>query len=278
MLPVIGVRPLEGRVGSTLLMELLASSPEVVCDRRYPVGEYRYLSYCARLARWMGTPFDPQRDVGVTEMLFGPDGRGGPLPWEATSLSTGRLGPRALHGLWDACSAGFVDQTPDARWYAEKLACPVDAVVDAGIEVHVIDIVRDPRDMVASMIAFGERSGPWGFGRSPQQSDADWIAGLVATLGQRLDEVSGPSTVPTLLLRYEDFATDLHGTARLLEAAFGVTLDPDAVLAQRPDHHVTTASVGVSIGRWRSDLPPDVSDALWSALADRLEPLGYTAQ
>ena len=277
MLPVIGVRPLEGRVGSTLLMDLLASSPEVVCDRRYPVGEYRYLSYCARLAGWMGTPFDPQRDVGVTEMLFGPDHRGGPLPWDATSLSTHALGPRALRGLWEACSAGFVDATPGARWYAEKLACPVDAVHRAGIPIHVIDVVRDPRYMVASMIAFGERSGPWGFGRSPEQSDADWIAGLVATLGQRLDELSRPSTVPRVVLRYEDFATDLHGTARVLEAKFGLVLDPDAVLAHRPDNHVTTTSVAASIGRWRSDLPPDVSDALWSVLGDRLEPFGYTA-
>ena len=276
LMPVVGLRLLEGRVGSTLLMELLASSPEVVCDRRYPTGEYRYLSYCARLANWMGTPFDPQRDVGVTEMLFGPGDRGGPLPWDALSLSVETLGPRALHGMWAACSRGFRETTPGARWYAEKLACPLDAVVAAAVPIRVIDVVRDPRDVVASMIAFGARSGPWGFGRVPGQSDDEWIVRLIDTFATRLDAFAAPAPAPTRLLRYEDVATDLHGTARTLESELGISLEPTAVLAQRPEHHVTSSSVESSIGRWRRDLPRDLSAALWSALAPRLETLGYT--
>ena len=276
LMPVVGLRLLEGRVGSTLLMDLLASSPEVVCDRRYPTGEYRYLSYCVRLANWMGTPFDAQRDVGVTEMLFGPADRGGPLPWDALSLSVDALGPRALRGLWAACSTGFRETNPRGRWYAEKLACPLDAVVAAGIPIRTIDLVRDPRDVVASMIAFGDRSGPWGFGRVPGQSDDDWIGGIDDTFARRHAEFATPAPAPTLLLRYEDVATDLDGTARLLESELGVRLDPAAVVAQRPEHHVTSSSVESSIGRWRHDLPRAVSTTLWSALAPRLEALGYT--
>src|SRR5262249_53227657 len=157
------------------------------CDRRYPTGEYRYLSYCMRLARWMGTPFDPERDVGVTEMLFGRTEIGGPLPWPAESLSVEALGRRALRGMWGACSAGFRDRTPNARWYVEKLAYPVDSVIAAGIPLHVIDVVRDPRDVVASMIAFGDRSGPWSFGRIPGQPESDWIASLIEVFAERLD-------------------------------------------------------------------------------------------
>ena len=191
LMPVVGLRLLEGRVGSTLLMNLLASSPEVVCDRRYPAGEYRYLSYCARVSTWMGTPFDPDRDVGVTEMLFGPDDRAGPLPWHAESLSVEVLRRRSLRGLWAACSAGFRDRTPNGRWYAEKLACPIETIVEAVIPLQVIDVVRDPRDVVASMIAFGDRSGPWGFGRVPGQSEAEWIGSLIETFAQRLDAMLG---------------------------------------------------------------------------------------
>jgi len=274
LMPVVGLRPLEGRVGSTLLMQLLASAPEVVCDRRYPVGEYRYLSYCVRVATRMGTPFDPERDVGVTEMLFGSSDRSGPLPWQADALSVETLGPRALRALWRACSAGFRERAPLSRWYAEKLACPVESIVAAEIPLRVVDVVRDPRDVVASMIAFGDRSGPWGFGRSPGQTDDVWMAGLIRTFAARIDTMLARSTGSTLL-RYEDFARNLHPTADHLGQLFGVRLDADAALAQRPPNHITAASTEESIGRWRRDLAPDLADAIWSVLGPRLEALGY---
>ena len=275
LMPVVGLRLLEGRVGSTLLMRLLASAPEVVCDRRYPVGEYRYLSYCARLATWMGTPFDPDRDVGVTELLFGPIDRGGPLPWDAESLSVEVLGHRALRALWGACSAGFRDRAPAGRWYAEKLACLTETVVSAGIPLTLINVVRDPRDVVASMIAFGDRSGPRGFARVPDQSQAEWIGSLIQTFAQRIDAMLTTTDVPTLLLRYEDFAPNLRGTAVILGSMLDLQLDPDRVHAERPERHVTSRSVEESIGRWRRDLAADVADTIWSSLAARLEALGY---
>ncbi len=272
---MVGLRLLEGRVGSTLLMQLLASAPELVCDRRYPVGEYRYLSYCVRVAGQMGTPFDPERDVGLTEMLFGPSDRTGPLPWEAEALSVEALGPRALRALWEACSAGFRERGPSSRWYAEKLACPVEPIVAAEIPLRVVDVVRDPRDVVASMIAFGERSGSWGFGRTPGETDDEWIAGLIRTFATRIDRMLAPGAGSTLL-RYEDFAVDLHGPADLLGRMLDVHLDADAARAQRPGNHVTTSSAEESIGRWRRDLAPDLADAIWSSLGPRLEALGYT--
>jgi hypothetical protein len=275
LMPVVGLRLLEGRVGSTLLMELLASAPEVICERRYPVGEYRYLSYCVRIATQMGTPFDPERHVGVTELLFGTSDRTGPLPWQVEALSVETLGPRVLHALWGACSAGFRERAPSSRWYAEKLACPVEPIAAAEIPLRVVDVVRDPRDVVASMSAFGDRSGPWGFGRAPGETHDEWIAGLVRTFAARIDTMLAPSAGSTLL-RYEDFAVNLHATADLLGEMLDVHLDADAALAQRHENHMTTRSAEESIGRWRRDLAPDLADAIWSTLGPRLEILGYT--
>jgi hypothetical protein len=62
-LPVIALRMMEGRTGSTLLMQLLATSPEVVFDDRYP-SEYRFLSYFRRLAELATEPFDERRHRG----------------------------------------------------------------------------------------------------------------------------------------------------------------------------------------------------------------------
>ena len=277
LMPVVGLRLLEGRVGSTLLMQLLASSPEIVCDRRYPTGEYRYLSYCARVAGWMGTPFDSERDVGVTEMLFGPADKGGPVPWHAESLSVERLGPRALQALWKACSEAFQEQNPNANLYAEKLACGVEPIIEAEIPLQVIDVVRDPRDVVASMIAFGERAGPWGFGRKPGEREADWISHLIEVFAVRLDTALAARSSSAVLLRYEDFASDLHQTAQTLGSLLDVRLDADAAVRERANNHVTSASVADSIGRWRRDLDRGIADDIWRALQTRLETLGYTA-
>ena len=275
LMPVVGLRLMEGRVGSTLLMSLLASAPEIVCDRRHPVGENRYLSYFVRLANWIGTPFDPNRDVGVTEMFFGPNTGGGPLPWHTESLSVEALGSSALRGMWRACSAGFRARNPNALWYAEKLAYPIDAVIAAGIPLQVIDVVRDPRDVIASMIAFGDRSGPWGFGHTPGQSEADWIASLIDVFGERLDTMLAKERVPTTLLRYEDFATNLHGTAAMLGSMLELQFDADNARAAPPKGHITARSVEESIGRWRRDLAADLAERIWTSLSTRLEALGY---
>lgn len=86
MVPVVGLRAVQGRVGSTLLMQFLASSPEVAIDRRYPHGEYRYLSYCSRATAAMTRPWRPDADPGFTELFFGETERFGPLPFEPESL------------------------------------------------------------------------------------------------------------------------------------------------------------------------------------------------
>jgi len=142
------------------------------------------------------------------------------------------------------------------------LACPVDPIIAAGIPLRVFNVVRDPRDVVASMIAFGDRSGPRGFGRTPGETDDEWIAGLMRTFATRLDMMLAPSA-GSILLRYEDFAVNLHATADLLGQMLDVHLDADAALAQRPENHVTTTSVEESLGRWRRDLAPGLADAIW---------------
>ena len=263
LIPVIGLRLLDGRVGSTLLMQLLATSPDVVCDREYPYGEYRYLSYCVRIAEWMRTPWDPERDIGVTDMMFNAPDRGGPLPWTVQSLSIEALGPRALRALWSACSTGFREQQPTCRWYAEKLACGVEPIAAAGIPIEVIEVVRDPRDIVASMLSFKE------FRPAPGQSIEAWVAGLLPRWAAWLDSMSAP-----MRLRYEDFAPNLEGTAASLSAQFGIDLDADAVA--RADRHVTTSSVDESIGRWRRDIDSRIAQQIWDALETRLVPLGYS--
>src|SRR5262249_11525198 len=161
--------------------------------------------------------------------------RGGPLPWHAESLSVEKLGPRVLQALWKACTEAFLDQNPRGRWYAEKLAYPVEPIAAAEIPLHVIDVVRDPRDVLASMIAFGERAGPWGFGRKPGQSEPDWINHLIEVFATRLDIALAARNSSAMLLRYEDFAVDLPKIADTLGSVLNVRLDADAAMRERAD-------------------------------------------
>lgn len=278
MLPVVGLRLVEGRVGSTLLMQLLASSPEVVLDRRYPHGEYRYVSYCARAASVMAGPWRADVDPGVTEFFFGDEAHFGPLPFEPDSLDRDELRSRTLGHLWAAFSEAMATREPRARWYAEKLAVPIDPLVDAGIPLRVIDCLRDPRDVLVSIRAFTAVTGFDGFGRRPGESESQYLPRFVATFGQRLDELAGtPPEVDRVTLRYEDFAVDLAGAAIQLGEWLGLSLDPEVAQPSRVDlsHHLTTDSVEESIGRWRRDLLAEEADMIWETLGPRLEPHGY---
>lgn len=271
---MLGLRLLNGRVGSTLVMQLLATSPAIVFDRVYPYGEYRYLSYCLRTAARIAQPHDPAIDR-VTPFFFGPITMG-PIPWEPTSLTRSQLGPACAASLWSAFSAEMTRSRPEGRWYAEKLACSVDSVVEAGIPCRVIDIVRDPRDVLASIRSFTAR-GIDGFDRDRGLSEEAYLDHFIAEAGRRFEAFAEDCPCERLQLRYEDFAVNLPALAATLEDWLGVPLDAEHVLRDRPafSDHVTTPSAAASIGRWREDLSAHESERVWNGLAEHLEAWGY---
>jgi hypothetical protein len=264
-----------------MLMQLLASSPDVVCDRRYPHGEYRYLSYCVRAASFLLRPARVGQDPGVTELFFGADDRFGPLPFEPQSLDRGEIEPDVVAALWSTFSTGFRRRNPNARWYAEKLAVPIEAVVAAGIPLKVIDCVRDPRDMLVSIRAFVAATGVDGFGQRPGDSDDDYLSRFIDVVARGLDDIaSTPPDVDRMTLRYEDLARDVEGWSDRLAGWLGIALDPGAAThasTESADHR-TSPSVEASIDRWTRELPEDQAVRIWSALGSRLEVLGYRAE
>ena len=127
---------------------------------------------------------------------------------------------------------------------------------EAGVEVFTIDLVRDPRDILASRRSF--LAG----GTDHWDRDAESVADELAA---RLDELDAQP--PNLRLRYEDLAIDLDTTAEMLGGYLGVELLPSDV--DRPAQHVTTPSATASVGRWRSDLD-EVDAAILTPIAERL--------
>jgi hypothetical protein len=276
VIPVVGVRMLEGRCGTTLLMQLLGTAPEIVFDRRYP-SEYRWLSYFAHMAAQMTEPFDPERDIGLTPFFFGEQPAWGPVPFESDVIEVGELTAPLLRGMWSTFCDAVRTQHEPVRYYAEKLALPIDPFLDAGIDLRIIDLLRDPRDMLASIRAFTAR-GVDGFDDPGAGTPEEYVDRFIATLHRGLDRMDEtPAAIPTVVVRYEDLAGDLAGVAARISGWLGVELDAGAVLAQRSDyeHHMTSASVDASIGRWRQDLEPAHATRVAEALGDRLTTYGY---
>lgn len=251
----MGIRPLSGRTGTTLLMNLLGTSPSIAFDRRYP-AEYRVGSYLAQMAVQTTEPFDEARHVGVTNFFFGAQPSWGPLPFQSDVLDVSSWRPQLLRGMWASASDTLMTACPDARWYAEKLAVDERFLREAGIEVFTIDLVRDPRDILASRQSF--TAG----GTDHWARDAKSVADELAA---RLDELdAGPAD---LRLRYEDLAIDLVTVAQSLSERLGVELSATEV--GRPAKHVTTPSAAASVGRWRSDLG-EIEAAALQPIAQRL--------
>ena len=274
--PVI-VRLVSGRSGSSLLMQLLGTSDEVVLDLAQPY-ENRYLSYLQHLVRPMGAEHDPEGPWQMHQLIHRVPGVYGPLPFTPLSVDRHELQRRCMQGLWHAFSDAARTQNPSARYYAEKIRGDFDLVLDAGIPVRAIDLVRDPRDIFTSILDFDERRGFFGFGRQPGQSDLDYVETFAASVRTRAAEMRRdlPGTEVTVV-RYEELVQDLPGAADRLGAWLGTPLSAAEVQAQADAHrpHMTSEDPLASIGRWRSQLDPAVVARLEEVLADELVQLGY---
>jgi len=258
------------------MMQLLASNSRVVFDNRYP-AEYRFLSYFARVVEMMTEPFDETVHVGVTPFFFSESSAWGPIPFVSDVAAVEDLSSSLLSGLWAGWSAEVRVSHPDAVAYAEKLAVDVEPLVAAGIPLRVIGLVRDPRDVLASILAFVQR-GADGFGRTPEMSEAEYVESFLLRALAGFERISEtPVGFERLVVRYEDLVSNLESETRRISDWLGVKLDAGVIARDlhRYDDHMTSSSAAASIGRWRTDL----SDAEVVHIAEMLSavalPYGY---
>ncbi len=276
--PVIALRLMEGRTGSTLLMQLLATSPEIVFDDRYP-SEYRFLSYFRRLAELATAPFDEQRHRGVTAFFFSDVVEFGPVPFHSDVIDTRELRDPLVAAMWGACSTVIRQRHPNVRYYAEKLAVPIDDSLRCAVPLRVIDLVRDPRDVLCSIRGFtSSGQGEDGFGAAKETAALGYVERFADRTRAQLDVMLEAHDSETRqLVRYEDMIADLHRIAGRLGTWLDVTLDAEAVIGNRDQyrHHMTSTSVESSVSRWRSELTAQEIEIITDRLGDHIRQLGY---
>ncbi len=149
-----------------------------------------------------------------------------------------------------------------------------------------IVLVRDIRDVLASMLSFNAKRGTASFGRELLADDEAFAVQLAADLA-RLVESWERRRDEVLLVRYEELVLDPHPTMAAVAAHLGLDAAPATVArvigeASRPaaelDAHRTSSDPAASIGRWRHDLAGQAPgllarcDELFTPL---LEQLGY---
>jgi hypothetical protein len=287
-------------MGTTLLMRMLGAHPAVVVYARPPY-EARGGKYWLHVLKTLAAPADPSKRVGAPmEFHLEPLAAGG-NPFYAAAFSAWPEVEAWSGSTYIRELAAFCQRSIDG-WYRATAAAQGEAE-DALVyfaEKHFPDVyprlmrelypgarelflVRDFRDMVASMQAYNVRKGTGDFGRDKAGSDEAWLVHLHQNF-LVLRAAWRDRGEPGSLVRYEDLVRDPGSTLPPLLTFLGLDAAPETVsrliAAAAPDApelrgHGTSESPEASIGRWRHDLSPELGAAVEETFGDLLQEFGY---
>lgn len=273
------VGTMTGRSGSTWMMALLSTSNEVAMDRVHPYESF-YIAYLLHLVRHVAEP--PSPVWSVEDMVRGDPTRFGPPPFHpsgalGSAVDRADISLRATRHLWLAFSESLgATLGVRPRYWAEKFVVGTDRLARSGVAVKLVRLLRDPRDVVASILAFDAKRGFYGFGRKPAQGEEEYVRWLVGRMGTRLAEIySREPGVDAMTVRYEDMVSDLEGVAARLGEWLAVELDPAVLPDARLSEHATSPSTEASVGRWRGYLDERYVELVAESLGPQLAEHGY---
>lgn len=279
-----------GRSGTTLMMQLLGSSPSVAFDRIYAF-EHGYLSY---LWLWANLPEHGMKN--------GPDWRRAALDQAGWLDKHGKIGgipwgdPLALDG---DPTVPFAFDVIAAVWPVfSRRAAAYHATEVGGVATHyaetgppwLIDelqrvfetlkaayFVRDPRDQWLSMMSFVEKTGQRSFGYKPEDTPTDFARRIAEQQKEIFATVADVvENDATIVVRYERLVEDLEGEAERLSGWLGVELDPQVVRDnERAMRKHRTSKDGSSVGRWRTEMDADFLAIFHSTMGEEIAALGY---
>jgi hypothetical protein len=287
-----------GRMGTTLLMKLLAAHPAVVTYERPPF-ETRGGKYWTHVLKVMSAPADATKRIGAPMEFHSEPKAVGANPffssefaawpevetWEGgdylASLAT--FCQCSIDGWYLATATAQGKESGTLRYFAEKHfpdSYPR-RLRELYTEPAELFLVRDFRDMFTSMRARNAREGFGDFGRAAAADDHAWIVTLRQGL-QALLEAWRERGTPANLVRYEDLVQQPEVALPPVLDALGLDSSP-AIVARMvasaapdaPDLQGHGTSPDASIGRWQADLPPDLQHLVNAEFRDMLIAFGY---
>jgi hypothetical protein len=285
------------RTGTTWAMRLLGEHPAVLMQRRHPY-EMQSGRYWMHVLKILSEPAN-HLESSQPNSFAGDLHRIGHNPFFAQGLLTGasdlerwfsrdyleRLATFCLQmteAYYDRVSE--VQREADATYFVEKHG--VDHIQwimwELYSQTREVFLVRDPKDMFASMVAFNEKRGHAAFGRQRVQTDEEWLERVRVNIG-RFEAAWKARSDRAHLVRYEDLVAD---PGRELASIFDyLGVDASAATVQGVMRgagknsrelrgHRTTASPEASIGSWRR-LDPRWWSSVDEVFTGSLTDLGY---
>jgi len=274
-----------GRTGTTLLMSEFARHPDIVVGDHFPY-EIKQIAYHAAAFRALAADADRERST-TPETMLAPEMSGiiGSNPYNSAGFF-GLGGPGdLLRGFYQntvpsgfaALFRGFILEfygtlasaqgKQSAPFFCEKGDIDDAAVQGARLffdQVKDIVIVRDPRDLLCSAIAF------W-------KLRPDAAMAMLATTIPRLARIARNAKSDTTVIRYEDLVREPVATRRVLSDFLNLDLLSrcDAGIGSIPDSHRTSRDPAASVGRWRNDLLPEQIAACEVTFGPYMREFGY---
>jgi sulfotransferase family protein len=287
-----------GRSGSTWLMQMLASHPQVVVFRRFPY-ESTAAKYWLHALRVLSEPvnfvesahpdtFDDPWWVGNNpyhdDRVYEQDRLSS---WFARShIESMAASTQRTIDDWYTTLATTQAQ-PDVSFFAEKHVWPSylpDLTWELYPRAKEVFLVRDFRDMARSILAFDAQRGFAGFGRPEHISDEEYMRGELrrmvgdlrrgwqarndrAHLVRYEDLVREPSQTLTSMLEYLELDSSTETASQVL--AHGseevLTLPGFSYEASEIASHRTVPDANATVGRWQSE-----GDESFHALAEEV--------
>ena len=214
--------------------------------------------------------------VGAT--LFASADGEAPIADRAFALVWSEFSRRAI----EATRKRHRKRTAEPRFYAEKHLQTWILDREALPRFRTIALLRDPRDVYLSILAFNEkREGMPPIGQAVGEPVERWRDRFIETQRRRLgwvaEALADGDSGETVVVRYEDLVGNLEAEAARLERALGITLRPKAVLKDRRlrAEHSTSASAEASVGRWRREMGTADASQFGSALGAELAAVGF---
>jgi hypothetical protein len=286
-----------GRDGSTLMMRLLATSPQIAVPGGYPY-EQKYFAYLWRWSRLLErrdrSDLWTEGDLAslareADKPLMGP-----PL-WSFDSLNAAGkaqppISPRMFDLAWaefsrraaDHVRAEHGDPSAEVGYYAEKHLDTWLVDLDGLPPLNLLILLRDPRDTFVSFQAFDalrrERGGMFEAAHpAPGETKAERTTRFIERERDRLRWIVGVSGEKFPVFRYEDLVMDLPRQAHRLENWLSVRLDPKAAAsdAKLLGLHISAPTPRASVGRWKREMVPELAEQFNRELGAELETLGY---
>jgi hypothetical protein len=260
-----------GRTATTLLMNEFARHPAMVVADRYPY-EIKQIAYYSAAFRSLVADADRERSTHPDTMLA-PEARQltGSNPYNDPGLFSMAAPEQRLRDFYEltvpsAYAATFRDLI--GKFYATLadsqgkqsavLFCEkgdIDEAARRGARlffptVREIVVIRDPRDLLCSAMAF------WKF--SPEEALAVLRSGL-----SRLARIIRHAGADTLVIRYEDLLLDPSGSRLAIAKFIGLEqpTQPAEASGGLFEKHGTAGNPAASIGRWKRDLSADLITA-----------------